>query len=96
MDTWRMAQQSDPTLNPNFRRRWSGPPPERISPRIVPTIQRPKFEVSSSGIETTSTPRLHQLASRLDRQADHELALGHHTIAERLSQHAAELRAVVG
>jgi hypothetical protein len=95
MDAARMAAMSDPDRNPHFRRRW-GPPDLRSGPRVVATTRNAKTFDSSSGIETTSTPRLHQLASRLDRQADHELTLGHHTIAERLSQHAAELRAVVG
>jgi hypothetical protein len=94
-DAAAMAAQSDPDRNPHFRRRW-GPPDLRSGPRIVPTIQRAKFEVSSSENMNSAVGCLHQLASRLDRQADYELALGHHTIAERLSRHAAELREVKG
>jgi len=32
------------------------------------------------------------LASKLDREADHELACGHHTRAEQLAWRAAEIR----
>ncbi len=41
-----------------------------------------------------ATVNFHAVASRLDRLADAELQHGHHGIAERLSRHAAELRAV--
>lgn len=29
MKSWRLAQMSDPALNTQFRRRWTGPPPKR-------------------------------------------------------------------
>jgi hypothetical protein len=86
-----MAAQSDPDRNPHFRRRW-GPPLDRSGPRIVPTIQRAKTYDSSSENENSLTTRLLQAAFRLDRLADAELALGRAVQAERLSQHAAELR----
>ncbi len=95
MDAARMALQSDPDKNPNFRRRWSGPPLDRRGPRIVPTIQRPEFEDDSSDMVITSSARLLQAAFRLDRQADAELAIGRHTAAERLAHEAQALREAV-
>ena len=38
------------------------------------------------------TSRIAYAARDLDREADLQLALGHHVIAERLSRHAEELR----
>lgn len=92
MDAARMAAQSDPDRNPQFRRRWSEPPLNRKSPRIAGTIQGLEFKVGSSDKEISLIGRILQLAMRLDRAADAELALGHHLIAERLSRQAAELR----
>jgi hypothetical protein len=89
-DAAAMAAQSDPDRNPNFRRRW-GPPPERKRPRTGDTAQRATFDGSSENDYSYSLHLL-QAAFRLDRMADQELAVGRVAQAERLSQHAAELR----
>jgi hypothetical protein len=91
MDAARMAAMSDPLLNPQFRRRW-GPPLKRISPPPTGIGVGAKFEVSSSEKENTSSARVLQWASQLDRLADAELAVGRVAQAERLAHEAAELR----
>jgi len=87
-----MAAQSDPDLNPQFRRRWSGPPLERKSPRMTAIIQGADFEITGWHTQNSEMARVLQWACRLDRLADAELSFGHHDAAERLSQQAAELR----
>jgi hypothetical protein len=95
MDAARMAAQSDPDRNPNFRRRW-GPPLERSGTRVVPTTRSAKSKDSSSDTDNTRSARLLQWAFRLDRVADAELAVGRFHVAERLAHQAQELRETLG
>jgi hypothetical protein len=90
-----MAKQSDPLLNPNFRRRWSGPPLKRISPRTTGIVQGLEFKVGSSEKDNSLTESMLQAAFRLDRLADQELAIGRVTAAERLAHEAQALREAV-
>jgi hypothetical protein len=92
MDVARMASQSDPLLNPHFRRRWGPPPLKRNRPQPTGIGQGAEFEDCSSTAEDNHTLRLLQAAFRLDRLADAELALGRATAAERLAHEAHALR----
>ncbi len=93
MDAARMAAQSDPERNPNFRRRWSAPPLNRKRPRTVGAIPGAQNSFgNSSEAENSEGARLIQWACRLDRIADAELAFGQVAAAERLSAQAAEMR----
>jgi hypothetical protein len=95
MDAARAAAMADPLENPNFRRRWSGPPGlERKRPAFVPTNNRAEFKAIITTAENTDLARLFQRANRLDRAADAALSFGRHDTAERLSQLAAMLREV--
>jgi hypothetical protein len=97
MDAAKMAAQSDPTRNYHFSRRWSPPPLERERPPTSAKVQRARIDLENGSTNKNSDPaRILQWAYRLDRVADAELAFGHVAAAERLSQHAAELRESLG
>ena len=87
------AAQSDPALNPQFRR-WVDPPdPLQKRERRPGEGRRLK---SSDGINdrrasTPNRPAL-QAAMCLDRAADFLLSLGRHRAAERLAHAAVALR----
>ena len=89
-----MAAQSDPDKNPNFPRRWAAPPLKRTSPRPSGIGTGAQYENGThlSERDNSLSFRLLQLAVRLDRRADAELAVGRHDLAEHLSRLAAELR----
>lgn len=88
-----MAAQSDPDLNPNFRRRWSAPPLRRERPRIVGAIQGAQNSRSGSSDEnSTEATQCIQWACTLDGVADAELQHGHHLRAEHFARRAAEIR----
>jgi hypothetical protein len=93
----RYADATYPGDNPIFRPYWAEPPPlKRERPRIAETIQgaRNSFDGSSTN-KNSDTARLIQWANCLDRIADAELFLGHHSRAEYLAHRAAEMRAEV-
>jgi hypothetical protein len=88
MDTARMAAQSDPDMNPHFRRRWADlPPQKRKRPALAGTSNRADFiKVSESTYSTTET------AAQLDRAADLLLSVGRRLHAEYLANRAATMR----
>ena len=91
--TAKFAEMSDPVCNPNFRRRWAEPPPQkRKRPPMGPTIGRAEFK-NGSEWKYAEIGRKTQ-AAILDRRADAELAFGRHSEAERLAHQAHELREV--
>jgi len=101
MDGAASAAASDPALNRQFSRRWTGPPQKRE--------RRPWDRTANSGnhnnnaaVSATAAAAVQRAlivaarrAAQLDRTADLLLALGRHSQAERLSHRALELRELV-
>jgi hypothetical protein len=106
MNAAAMAAQSDPLLNRQFSRRWTGPPPlKRRSPALASTSNR---AVSKSFGDDDTLPNnrppavgqraLHaavQRAARLDRRAELLDAIGHRDAALRIAATAVAIRAVL-
>ena len=83
------AAQSDPAMNPQFRRRWTDPPDKR---KRGPTTSRAPENINNSDApaDTPSRPALQ--AAALDRAADFALQQGYHRTAEYPARPARGLR----
>lgn len=96
---------ADRARNPQFGRRWTGPPPllKRNDPRGQAGVATGRQKAIDNDATSTAAVRAAQRAvdtarrrsAELDRLADRLLHFGYVTAAERLSRRAAELRRAV-
>lgn len=100
MDTARLADQSWPDANIQFRRPWS-PPQKRKRQGLATPAPSELLEISSDpGYSAAADVAQRAIdfamcrAARIDRTADLLLSVGRVDAAERLAHRAAEIRTV--
>jgi hypothetical protein len=97
---------SDPRCNPQFSRRWTGPPPlKRRSPALVATSNRANVKHIGNGNAQSNTIAAHaaqravahaaKRVGRLQHQARLLSGIGKHDTARRLTLIAETIRAEV-